>query len=383
MASNRLRRWSLTGLVALLVVIVGGAIGFRLAMGFLKGKVVEALGPGSEIANIQVGWSGVTVSGLRIKGSQGWPATDALRTEQVVIVPSIRGLLSGEVRVWSVRVVKPYVSALRTKDGKLRVVPTLLERPPAKGSAGGAAGTPPVYIRRITLEDGVVELFDPTVTHQPFKIRLEQLQASVRNVLVPALSGRSEFDLSGILKGVRQDGRVTIGGWAEVATKDSSVKMELREVDLVALQPYLSTAAEARVQRGALDLDLQSDVRRNRLRAPGRATLANLEFETTGAMKDTFTGVPRSAVLSYMKGRDNKITVHFTLEGDITNPQFSLNEAFATRMASALTEGLGVSMRGLAEGAGAFGRKGADVVEETTKALGGAIQGLFSSPKRR
>jgi len=40
--------------------------------------VEEALGSGSEIADIRVGWSGVTVSGLRIKGPQGWAATDAL-----------------------------------------------------------------------------------------------------------------------------------------------------------------------------------------------------------------------------------------------------------------------------------------------------------------
>jgi len=155
-----------------------------------------------------------------------------------------------------------------------------------------------VYIRRITLEDGVVELFDATVAQPPLKVRLEQLQASVRNVLVPAPTGKSEFDLGGTLKGVRQDGRVKIGGWAEVATKDLSVKMELRDMDLVALQPYLGAASEARVQRGVLDLDLQSDVRHNRLRGPGKATLADLEFAPTGALKETFTGVPRSAVLS-------------------------------------------------------------------------------------
>jgi hypothetical protein len=40
--------------------------------------VEEALGPASEIADIRVEWSGVTVSGLRIKDPQGWPATDAL-----------------------------------------------------------------------------------------------------------------------------------------------------------------------------------------------------------------------------------------------------------------------------------------------------------------
>ena len=235
MGSRPFTRWSFVAAVALLVVVVGGAIGFRLAVGSLMAKVVEAVGPGSEISDIQVGWSGVTVNGLRIKGPQCWPASDALRTEQVVIVPSLRGLVSGEVRVWSIRVVKPHLSALRTRDGKLRVVPTLLERPRAKRDGGGSAGAPPVYIRRITLEDGVVELFDATVAQPPLKVRLEQLQASVRNVLVPAPTGKSEFDLGGTLKGVRQDGRVKIGGWAEVATKDLSVKMELRDMDLVAL----------------------------------------------------------------------------------------------------------------------------------------------------
>jgi len=35
----------------------------------------------------------------------------------------------------------------------------------------------------------VVARFDATVAHPPLKIRLEQLPASVRNLLVPALSG--------------------------------------------------------------------------------------------------------------------------------------------------------------------------------------------------
>ena len=39
------------------------------------------------------------------------------------------------------------------------------------------------------------------------------------------------------------------------------------------------------------------------------ATLAGLEFAPTGGRKDTFVGVPRSAVLSHMQGRDNKIAV--------------------------------------------------------------------------
>jgi len=84
-----------------------------------------------------------------------------------------------------------------------------------------------------------------------------------------------------------------------------------------------------------------------------------------------------------MRGRDNKLTVYFTLEGEVNNPQFSLNEAFTTRMASALDEGLWVSVRALAEGFGALGRKGAEMVGETTKGLGGTSQRPFGGPKKK
>ena len=50
--------------------------------------------------------------------------------------------------------------------------------------------------------------------------------------------------------------RPPIAGWAELTTKDSSVKTTLRTVDLVALQPYLIKAPETGVQKGTLDLDL-------------------------------------------------------------------------------------------------------------------------------
>ncbi|MCX5732822.1 MAG: DUF748 domain-containing protein [candidate division NC10 bacterium] len=383
MPSTKRKKWGWIILAMLLVLVAGGAVGYRIAVGILKGKVVEALGPGSEIQDIQVGWSGVAVRGLRIKGPQGWPAQDALRAERVTIVPSLLDLLSGEIRVRSVTIEKPYLSALRAKDGKLRVVPTLLERPLAKG--GGAAppaAAPPAHIATITLRDGVVEFFDATVAQPPLKVRLEQLQASLRNVVVPALTGKSDFDLTGVLKGVRQDGRIKIGGWAEAATRDSTVKTELRGVDLVALQPYLSKAAEVRVQEGTLDLDIQSDVRKNRLRAPGRITIAGLELAPSQGMMGTFMGVPRGAVLAFLKDKGNQIAMDFIIEGDINNPQFSLNEAFSTRMAASMAKTLGVSIQGVAEGVGMLGRKGAEAMGGTAKGIGNAIGGLFGVQKK-
>jgi hypothetical protein len=377
------KRWVRIALAVITILMVGGAVAYQIAVRILKDKVVEALGPGSEVEDIQVGWSGVVMRGLRIRGPQGWPAPDALRAEQVNVVPSLFDLLGGEVRIRSIALEKPYLSALRAKEGQLRVVPTLRDRPMAEAVGSAPSVTaPPAHIATITLHDGVMELFDATVAQPPLKIRLEQLQGSLRNVIVPALTGRSDFDLTGILKGLRQDGRIKIGGWAEAATKDSTVKTELRGVDLVVLQPYLSKAAEVRVKKGTLDLDIQSDVRKNRLRAPGKMTIAELEFASSQGMADTFMGVPRGAVLAFLKDKGNRITMSFVIEGDIDHPQFSLNEAFARRMAASMAEGLGVSIQGVGTGVGVLGRKGSEAVGGAAKGIGEAIGGLFRGQKR-
>jgi len=64
MAAGKGKRWALIALVVLVFLIAGGIVGFRVAVGVLRGKVVEALGPGSEIENIRAGWSSVDLEGL-------------------------------------------------------------------------------------------------------------------------------------------------------------------------------------------------------------------------------------------------------------------------------------------------------------------------------
>lgn len=383
MASPKGKTWVLIAIAGAVLLLVGVVVGFRLAVGVIKDKVVVALGPGSEIQGLHVGWSSVAVEGLRIKGTQGWPAVDTLRAERVVIVPSLRSLLSDQIQVSSVTVVKPYLSALRTRDGKLRVVPSLLEGPAAAGPASPGPPARTARISRITLEDGVVELFDATVAQPPHKLRLEQIQVAVQDVVAPGLTGKSRFDLTGLLKGVQRDGRVTVSGWIEVASRDSSVKTTLRSVDLVALQPYLARVSDTRVQKGVLDLDLQSDVNQQQLKAPGKLIISDLEFAPGRGAMDTFLGVPRDAVVNFLKTKDNKIEVQFVIEGDINNPQFALNEAFTRRVASAMAETLGVSLRGVAEGVGSLGVKGAEAAGKAAKGVGSSLEQIFGGPRKR
>ena len=81
----------------------------------------------------------------------------------------------------SITVVRPYLSALRTTDGQLQMLPSLFVGATGKATPAGSpaltAAPRTVTVDRITLSDGVLELFDATVTQPPLRIRLEPVQA--------------------------------------------------------------------------------------------------------------------------------------------------------------------------------------------------------------
>ena len=370
MANSKSQRRFLIVLAALATLAVVFAGGLYFGAKARKGKVEQALGPEAEIGEIRLGLGAVEVIRLRLKAPPGWPAPDSLRAERIRIAPDLLALLSGKVGISSITVDKGYVSALRSADGKLRVVPSLLEKKEEKKDAGKG---PEVSIGAIELQDGVMEFFDATAKKPAHKIRLEQLQAKVTDLHMPALQSRSKLRLDGVLKGVRSDGKILIDGWMVFASKDSEFRNTLRGVDLMAMQPYLLKATDTGVRSGTLDLDMQSTVKANHLHAPGTLTLNGLQLDSGG----TFMGAPSTAVLKLMKDKDGRITMKFVLDGKLNDPNFRLNEGFSTRLASSFGEAMGISVEGLAKGAGSLGQKSVEAAGGSAEGVGKAVKGLF------
>ena len=358
----RSRRRLLAALLTLLLVVVTLVAAFVAAAQILKGRIEQALGPDAEVARIALGWNGVAIEGLRLPAPRGgWPAADQLRAARVVVVPQLRDLLSGSVRIASITVEGGYLSLLRTRDGRLSLLPGLLE-PAARAqrtAAAPAIAMPNIEIGEVRLAGAVIELFDATVRKPPHKLRLEGIDATLAGLRLPALTGASRLAVDGIVKGVRQDGRLALDGQVEFATRESDFTLRLHGVDLVALQPYLIKASETGVRRGALDLTLHSTVQRRHLHAPGKLALSGLELSPGGS---TFMGMPQQLVVAALKDRKDRIEIEFALDGDLDDPRFSLNESFAVRVATAVAESLGVSIESLVRGVGSLG--------------GGAVKGL-------
>jgi uncharacterized protein involved in outer membrane biogenesis len=379
-----MKRWQIVVLAALLLLGTGIVTGYRLGVRLLRDRVADALGPGSSIAAIKVNWFSFELLGVTIEAPQNWPTARAFRAERITIVPSLGTLLTDQINISSIVFEKPYLAVLRTRE-KMVIVPGLTETTAGKKHAearSGHASRRMVTISKITMQQGVLELFDATVSRPPLKTRLERVDGVIRDIAVPWLETRTHFELAGIVKGLRRDGRAKAAGWVGPARRDSSSQITLDAVDLVSLQPYLVRLGEAQLRKGTLDLRLNSDVRANRLDGKGKIIIRDLEFAPSRGYFETFMGIPRSAVISFLKNQENAIDVDFVLTGDTSNPSFSINEAIATRVAMGMATELGVSIRGLAENFGTLGRRSVEGVAGVVEGAGSVLKGLLGGAQK-
>lgn len=349
---NRYWTWALG---ALLLIVIALLVGLRIAMRQLPARVAEALGPRASVESIELGWTGVQVRGLVVRGAPGrWPSEHELRADLVTIRPSLSSLWRSGWRLSHISVEGGYLALLRTRDGKLTVLPSLLgDKPTAPGEKNSASTITPVRVESLELRDVSLDVFDATVARggPPHRVRLAGLRADVGPLALPALDERADIELEATLRGSQRDGRLTLDGHLTPAAREADLKLDARGLDLLVLQPYLLKSGEASVKSGTLDLAVRAKASQQRLHAPGKLVLHDLDLQSGGGVLGTFGGVPRQAVLAAMT-RDGKIELDFTLEGRIDDPKFSINELFAARFAVGLAEKLGVSLGGVVEGVG-------------------------------
>ena len=360
MPFQKIARWLLP-VILLGGLSVLGVVAVQYAEHSLKAQIVQTLGPLSEVREIRVSTSGAEILGLRIKAPQRvenagkpvvWPGEDQLRAERILIVPAWSTLFGSAPVLKSLRIENAEFTLLRPHVGKVKLLPALL------GESGENAGTAPdqeksavtapagksLLIERIELGNASIALHDATVRTPPHKLRAEQVEASIEPLRLPERSGMSKVNLHGVLKGVHQDGKISISGNIEFATLESGVTLQLRGADWPVLQPYLPKATESGVNKGAFDFELKSAIHQGQIKAPASLVLKGGELSS---LSGTFMNLPRSAIAKLMKNRKGMMTLKFILEGDVDNPHFSLNEVLATRINASLADSLDLRLDGL------------------------------------
>jgi hypothetical protein len=236
--------------------------------------------------------------------------------------------------------------------------PSIAARPQASITSAATVSPvtrpmPDIHVGEVRLQGVQVAFFDASIRRPAHRVLLDQVDARLGPLALPALDQSVRIDLQARLPGPRRTGDITLQGQVTPATQDADVQARLKGVDLIALQPYLLKLNDGGVRQGTMDMDLDATVQRKHLHAPGRMTLIDLELGQAQGILGTFAGVPRKAVLAAMS-RDGRIELKFTLDGRLDDPAFSLNEQLAVRTAAGLADALGVSLSGIAEGVGSM-----------------------------
>ena len=375
MAMSKARRWAIAagGVLLVLIVVAVGALQF--AQREVKERIIAALGPLGSAESIRVGLTSVHLTNVLLKAPPNWPAGDPLRADEITITPDIRDLLARRMHIRSVVVRGFDIAVLRSKDGAIHLMPNLRQSidGPINGSDDEASGaaTPSSrekLVDHVSFEQGNFHFYDMTVGPPAFKVTVSNANATVDHLHLPALTEPTNVSVTGSIKGPTHTGTVSFGGWIKIASKDSQTTSTLRGVDVAMLDPYLLKKAGAKTQiaGGTVDLTVESTVASYHLHAPGTITLHHLQLADNGNPLDTFLSIPTKAAVAALKTRNGDITVHFVLDGNLRDPKFSVNENLLTKLGTGFAQAMGVSVEGVAKGAG-----------DTVKGLGNALKNLL------
>ena len=344
---SRARRWGLIAIALIALASTGIFIAYQFALDELRSRVITALGTESEVGEIRVSFKSIEIADLKLKAPADWPVRHVLTAARVVISPDLGSFTSDIFRINRIMIERATLAVLRERNGKLRMLPGMTQKVTTSGTSGTSSPASTVLIEVIELKDSSVSFFDAQVRSPPLEIKFENVAAKITNLRIPELTGKSAIELKADVKGLTRSGALSVAGNMEFATRDSEIKTTLRDVEIATLEPYLIKAAETGVRKGTLDLDLAAKVAANRLTAPGILTLKNLELRTSANATGTFMGMPRDTVVNMIRERDGRIEVPFKLEGNLNDPNFSVDAAFKTRLAIATAAALGVTIKGL------------------------------------
>lgn len=342
-------------IATLALALLGGLLfAYHLAIQRLNGALLQALGPRASIGSIELGFTGLTVRGLRVAAGPGWPDEEELRADAVHVRPDLASALGGAWRVQLIEIDNARIVLLRTRDGRLRVLPSMLEdrATNATPAAGSPGASPRVRIDHVVLRQAGIDLYDASLKlPKPHLVQLAHLEATINQLAVPSFDEPMDLHIQADFKGPTHDGRLSLDGQLTPATREAQLRAELHHADLLALQPYLLKVADGGIRRGSIDLTLDAKVHAQVLKAPGEVTLTGLELADRPGVLDKFAGLSRQAALAALKQHD-KISMKFTLEGRLDDPSFSINDSLAKRFGVGLAQALGVSIEGVVEGVG-------------------------------
>ncbi len=219
----------------------------------------------------------------------------------------------------------------------------------SKGNIKGPFGGPAkkhalqVEVNKFAISDGEILYLDGKISSRPYPVRFTDVNLNADYIAKPSENKLTTYQFSAHIPGDNSTGLLTSTGSTDMKTSDTNAKINLRDLDLSVLKPYIVKKGEADFSKGFLDLDMDLGIKNKNIHAPVHSVIRNLEFTSGSGLKDRFLGAPRSIIVKAMESNNHQIVFDFVLEGNTTNPKSNFRENLIQNLTSGFAKSLGLS----------------------------------------
>jgi hypothetical protein len=242
--------------------------------------------------------------------------------------------LTASVR--QVDVAGPYVRVRVNPDKSLNISSLIghPESPPAGRPAGGAAAAPTIEVGRVAISGGDFSFSDQSIEPN-VQFSLSEFGGTISGLSSENLA-RADVGLKGMVGGA---GPVEITGKLDPlgAHKYVGLKIDVRNVDLVPLSPYVGMYAGYELARGQLLVDSKVVVDGDKVDSANVVTLNQFTFGAATASPDA-TALPVRLGVALLKDIDGKVVIDLPVQGSLGDPDFRIGKVVLRVIVNLLTK---------------------------------------------
>jgi len=366
-----MKKWLiLIGVIA--IFLIGGYFVLSFyAVKFVQTQLQKVVGPGFTIAKIEIKPTYLSAKGIQYQDPLSQKRIFLI--EEMRVYPALSSLLKRTLSIRECMILQPSFFFYRSREGSfIGPWPTVEKEEKGKeiSDEREKKGKDSVLIKidRFRIRKGSVDFEDRKMAEPPAQIQLRELDLELKNIQYPFISSHSFIELKGKIKGRKKEGNIYTKGWIDLETTDMEISFEVKEVEVKTFEPYYQKRVSAEIETGYIDMDAKITVKKKSIDAPGHLQLVDLRIKEGSG---TVLWVPAKTLASLLRDKGNRIKVAFHVKGRMDDPQFSLQEAFLTRVALSLAETLGIPIKLVGE----------TIIRGTGKGAEGLIEGLKSIEK--
>jgi hypothetical protein len=374
-----MKKWFvIIGIIAIL--FIGGYLLLSFyAVKFIQARLQQVVGPGFTIAEIKIKSTYLSAKGIRYEDPLS--KRRIFLIEEMRVYPALSSLLKRTLSIRECMILQPSFFFYRSREGSLIGPWTTVEKK-EKGKEISddreKKGGEPIYIKidRFRIRRGSVDFEDRKIAEPPAQIQLRELDLELKNIQYPFISSHSPIELKGKIKGRKNDGNIYTKGWLDLKTMDMETSFKVGGLEIKVFEPYYRKRFSAEIESGYFNMESKIAVEKRMINAPGQLELVDLRIEEGSG---TILWIPAKTLASLLRNKGNRIQIEFRVKGNMDDPQFSLQEAFLTRVAVSLAETLGIPIKGVGETILKGTGKGTEELVEGLK----SIEKLFKRKKEK